>query len=104
MAIKRNNVNDRRVKHGKPISGVRRNYVYNGVTCFVIYGKTRIQARYGAFGIVDGEVMQVKRLADAIIFRKFDIDNAKKFAKLCEKIYPDYDFEIREHVRIYRNW
>lgn len=44
MAIKCNNVNDRRVKHGKPISGVRRNF------------------------------------------------------------YSDYDFEIREHVRIYRNW
>ena len=95
-----NKCNDRRVKHGKPISGVKRYYIYSGHEGIVVYGKTRIQAQYRAFGIVGGELMQVKRLENAIRFQEFDVKNANSFISLCEKMLPDYQFELREYVII----
>lgn len=88
----------------KTIAGVPRQYMYTGTSCFLVYGKTTIQARYGVFGIVDGQVKQVKRVASAMTFNRMDYANARKFADLCEHMYPDYHFEVREHVRIFRKW
>lgn len=64
----------------------------------------RVQARYGVFGIVDGQVKQVKRLTSAMSFNRMDYANARKFADLCENMYPEYRFEVREHVRLFRKW
>ena len=56
------------------------------------------------FGIVDGQVKQVKRLTSAMSFSRIDYANARKFADLCENMYPEYRFEVREHVRLFRKW
>ena len=91
-------------KYTKTIPGVTRQYMYTGTSCFLVYGKTDVQARYGVFGIVDGEVKQVKRVAAAMTFNRMEYKNARKFADLCEHMYPEYRFEVREHVRLFRKW
>ena len=91
-------------KRTKTIAGVPRQYMYSGTSCFLVYGKTDIQARYGVFGIVDGKIKQVRRMSYAMSFNRMDYANARKFADLCEHTYPEYRFEVREHVRIFRSW
>ena len=91
-------------KRIKTIPGVPRQYMYTGMSCFLVYGKTDVQARYGVFGIVDGQVKQVKRLTSAMSFNRMDYANARKFADLCEHMYPEYRFEVREHMRLFRKW
>lgn len=91
-------------RHYTPtIDGVPRSYTTTGKRCFIVYGKSKIQARYGAFGIVNGKIMQVKRLYDAMSFGRFDLDNAQKFCSLCKKTYPKYRFEVREFVRVWKS-
>lgn len=91
-------------KYTKTIPGVTRQYMYTGTSCFLVYGKTDVQARYGVFGIVDGQVKQVKRINSAMTFNRMEYKNARKFADLCEHMYPEYRFEVREHVRLFRKW